>query len=193
MPIEVRREQALDAALQLIAESGYGSITMEAIARRARLAKPVLYNAYPGLGPLLAALLEREQQRGLQALAAAMPPHPVESDPAALLLSWLSTLAEVIAADPRPWRLILVPPDETPEVVRARVEAGRAFALTQIHAAVGAMLDRPRASKLDSELTAEMVLAMAEHGAKLLIDDPARYPPERLVGYARSLLGALTT
>lgn len=73
------------------------------------------------------------------------------------------------------------------------MEAGRAFALTQIHAAVGAMLDRPRASKLDSELTAEMVLAMAEHGAKLLIDDPARYPPERLVGYARSLLGALTT
>ena len=47
MPIAVRREQALDAALALIADHGYGAITMEAIAREGNLAKPVLYNAYP--------------------------------------------------------------------------------------------------------------------------------------------------
>ena len=39
MPIEVRREQVLDAALRLITEHGYGATSMEAIAREARLAK----------------------------------------------------------------------------------------------------------------------------------------------------------
>jgi AcrR family transcriptional regulator len=33
MPIEVRREQVLDAALKLISEHGYQAATMDAIAR----------------------------------------------------------------------------------------------------------------------------------------------------------------
>src|SRR2546421_871632 len=158
MPIEVRRTQALDAALELIADRGYRGVTMEAIARQANLAKPVLYNAYPGLGPLLQALLEREQARGLTALAEAMPPHPVDEDPAELLLAWLSSIAHAIAANPRPWRLILTPPNETPEVVRERVQAGRGFALTQLGSVLGAMLDRRPSLNRDPDLSAEMAL-----------------------------------
>jgi AcrR family transcriptional regulator len=58
MPIEVRREQVLDVALKLIVEKGYAAATMEAVAREADLAKPRVYSAYPGRGPLLRALLE---------------------------------------------------------------------------------------------------------------------------------------
>ena len=191
MPIEVRRRQALDAALELIAERGYAEVTMEAIAREANLAKPVLYNAYPGLGPLLTALLEREQQRALRALAAAMPSLPDGGDPALLLLAWLETLAHTIAADPQPWKLILTPPENTPEVVRKRVRAGRGLALDQIRPVVKSLLDGRAAAALEPDLSAEMVLAMAEHAAGLLIRDPAAYPPERLVAYARALLDSL--
>jgi hypothetical protein len=151
----------------------------------------VLYNAYPGLAPLLAALLEREQERALAALARAMPPHPVGEDPAAMLLAWLSRLAETIAADSRPWQLILIAPEQTPAAVRERVRDGRAFALGQLRAIVGDLLERRPAPGVDPELSAELVLAMAEHAARLLIADPAAYPPERLVGYARAVLRAL--
>jgi AcrR family transcriptional regulator len=186
MPIEVRRQQALDAALRLIVARGYHGVTMEAIAREANLAKPVIYNAYPGLGRLLAALLEREQARGLQALADAMPPHPVDTDPTALLLGWLERLARTIAASPDPWRLMLTPPEGTPEVVRDRVQAGRALAVAQVRTVLAPFLDSSPSP--DGELAAELLVAAAEHAAKLMIRYPDRYSPQRLVSFARVAL-----
>jgi AcrR family transcriptional regulator len=190
LPIEVRREQALDAALVLISETGYHSLTMEAVARRAGLAKPVLYNAYPGIAPLLRALLDREQMRGLQALAAAMPPHLPNEAPGSLLMKWFTTLAQVIASNPQPWRLMLTPPGETPAAVRDRIEEGRRLASAQVRTLVARLL-ADRGLELDPDLTAELVLAAAEQAANLLIRDPASYPPERLIEYAASVLGAL--
>ena len=189
MPIEVRRRQALDAAMRLIVDDGYGAVTMEAIAREADLAKPVLYNAYPNLGRVLAALLEREQARGLRALAEAMPPAEVKRDPAALLLGWLERLAETIAASPDEWRLILTPPEGTPEVVRDRVQAGRALAVAQVGIVLAPLIERN--SPLDGDLAAELLVAAAEHAAKLMIADPEQYPPERLVSFARVALEAI--
>ena len=58
LPIEVRRQQVLDAALSIITEDGYAAVSMEAIARRVDVAKPVVYNAFAGLDALLHALLE---------------------------------------------------------------------------------------------------------------------------------------
>jgi AcrR family transcriptional regulator len=193
MPIEVRREQVLDAALGLIAAHGYGAATMEAIAREANLAKPVVYNAYPGLGPLLRALLEREEQRGLKTLADAMPTQPLDADASGLLLFWLRSLADAIAENPGRWRLMLIPPEETPGVVREHVQAGRAFALDQVRSLLGALLDEHRSlKKIDRELAAQTVLAIAEHAAKLLLRDPDEYTPERLVEFASTLLQLLT-
>jgi AcrR family transcriptional regulator len=191
LPIEVRRRQALDAALRLIAQDGYGAVTMEAIAREANLAKPVLYNAYPRLGPLLGALLEREQARALNALLDALPSHPDDEDPTELLLVWLESLANAVATNPDPWRLILTPPEETPEPVRDRVGAGRSLAVSQVRAVLGRLLERRASLRLDPGLSAEMFVGMAEHGARLLIRDPDEYTPERLIDFARSLLSAL--
>jgi AcrR family transcriptional regulator len=191
MPIEVRREQVLDAALRLITAHGYSAVTMEAIAREAGIAKPVVYNAYPALGDLLRALLEREERRGLEALAGAMPPQPADADPTARLLHWLRSLAHAIAESPGPWRLMLIPPDETPAVVRERVQAGRDLALAQARSVVDTLLAQPASPRLDPELAAQSLLAAAEHAAKLLIKDPVEFPPERLVEFAADVLRAL--
>jgi AcrR family transcriptional regulator len=191
MPIEARRQQALDAALRLITEHGYRAVTMNAIAREADLAKPVLYNAYPGLGPLLRALLGRERARGLGALTDAMPNNHPDADPTAALLAWLRHLANAIARNPGPWRLILIPPDETPEVVREHVQAGRDFALDQARALMHALLDQGSPPTVDRELAAQSLLASAERAAGLMIRDPDEYPPERLVQFAAAFLRAL--
>lgn len=192
LPIEVRREQVLDAALRLIVDRGYGAVSMEAIAREANVAKPVLYNAYRGLGPLLRALLVREEARGLKTLADAMPVLPAETGATGVLLSWLRSLAEAIAANPGQWRLMLIPPEQTPEIVREHVQAGRALALSQVRSLIAELLEQhPPLARVDRDLAAQAVLAIAEHCAKLLLRDPEEYPPDRLVEFAESLLRAL--
>lgn len=192
MPIAVRREQVLDAALRLITKHGYGATTMEAIAREAGLAKPVVYNAYPGRRPLLEALLSREEARAFKALADAMPPRDAGADPAAGLLAWLGSLARAIAANPGPWRLMLIPAGETPDVVREHVDRGRAVALAQAESLINEVLAaRPAMAALDRRLAAHSVLAMGEQAARLLIADPHEFPPERLVGFAEDVLRAL--
>ncbi|MGH9011156.1 MAG: TetR/AcrR family transcriptional regulator [Acidimicrobiia bacterium] len=190
-PIEVRRQQVLDVALRLITEHGYGAVTMEADAREDNLAKPVVYNAYPGRAALLSALLEREERRAFRTLAEAI--RPSEGDPAAALLAWLRGVADAIAANPTAWRLMLLPADETPDVVRRRVQRGREVALEQARSLTRSLLaQRPALCALDEELTAHALLAACEQAAKLMIADPGRYPPERLVRYAEHLLRVLT-
>lgn len=189
MPIELRREQVLDAALRLIAEHGYGATSMEAIAREAGLAKPVVYNAYPGRGPLLQALLEREETRAFKALADAMPPHPVDADPIGALLAWLRSLAQAIADNPSPWRLMLMPTGDTPDVVREHVERGRAFALRQAVSLIERLVaQRPSLASIDRQLAAQSLLAMGERAASLMIHDPDEYTPDRLVAFAENAL-----
>jgi AcrR family transcriptional regulator len=191
MPIEVRREQVLDAALRLIARDGYGAVTMEAVAREANIAKPVVYNAYPGRGQLLYALLDREERKALATLAAALP-LDAGPDSTRALHDWLRRLAEAVAANPEPWRLMLRPAGETPIEVRERVERGRDLALTQIRSLLPSLLAGNAAlAGLDEELAAHSVLAVCEQCARLLVADPDRYPPDRLVSYAEKLLGAL--
>lgn len=189
MPIEVRRQQVLDAALRLISERGYGAATMEAIAREADLAKPVVYNAYPSRGELLEALLEREQQRAFGALVRALPSLPPGGNPVKALAAWLRALSYAVAEHPEPWRLALMPAGETPEPVRQRVEAGRELALAQVRTLVEAFLaQQPALKSLDPELATHAVIGAAERVATLMLDDPESFPPDRLADFGESLL-----
>jgi AcrR family transcriptional regulator len=162
---------------------------MDAIAREADIAKPVVYNAYPGRAALLNALLDREEQRGLKALADAMPPQPAGADPEQLFLAWLESLAHAIASDPATWRLILLPPSGTPDEVRDRVRAGRRFALAQAQTLATSLL--PPRSELEPELLGHSVFAICEHVARLMLEEPDEFTPRRVLDYARALLDAL--
>ena len=76
LPRAERREQLLDAALTLIAEHGFGGLSMEAVAREAEIAKTVVYDAFANQEVLLTALLEREQERVFSTIADAVPTCP---------------------------------------------------------------------------------------------------------------------
>ena len=54
-----RRRQLLDAALELIAADGYGAVTIEAIANRVGVTRPVVYSVFANVDELLLALLDR--------------------------------------------------------------------------------------------------------------------------------------
>jgi AcrR family transcriptional regulator len=190
MPLDVRREQVLDAALRLIMRDGYAAATMEAIAREVQLAKPRVYSAYPGRGPLLLALLEREQQRAITALAEAMPVFTADGDFDTTLLAALTNLLTAVTANPDSCRLLLLAPDEAPPEVRVHAAASRQFALERLRALLDWGKDRrPGLAELDLEIVAQSLLAVGEQAVRLVLTDPEEFTPQRYARFAGSLLG----
>jgi AcrR family transcriptional regulator len=192
LPPEERREQILDAALHLIAENGSGAASMEAVARETGVAKPVVYDNFGGRGELLRALLEREERRAIVQLAEVVPQLPTDDDPDHVLRESADRFLEAVADSPDRWRLILMPVDGTPEIVREHVERGRSALLEQVQALlVWGIEARGGPSGLDAEIAARALLALGEHGARLVLTDPAQYTRERLVEFLEVLLRAL--
>ncbi|SDH11989.1 DNA-binding transcriptional regulator, AcrR family [Rhodococcus triatomae] len=194
MPIEVRRTQVLDAARALIGREGYAAATMEAVAREVGIAKPVVYKAYPSRGALLYALLERERSEAVAALIEAMPRTSAEVGRTEAILAWMHALVQVIDGSPDRWRLILTPVDGTPDEVREHAEAGRALARAQLRNLLDAGFGTHSASRggrVDVDLVAHSVLAVAEHSARLMIESRDEYPPERVLAFAENAVRAL--
>lgn len=192
LPAAQRREQALDAALKLINDHGYGGVTMEAVAREMGITKPVVYDAFPNRGELLRALLEREEQRAFAALSTVLPAVPDFADPGATLVEGLEAFLTEVRDGPRSWRLILLPVDGTPEVVRCHVEQGRRHIREALEELVSWGLERRGGPAwAEPELLAHAILALGEHGARLVLTDPERFPPRRLAVFLGSLLAGV--
>ena len=191
MPPAERREQLLDAALDLIAEQGYGGISMEAIARRGGVTKPVVYDLFSNRGELLMALLRREEERALALLAEVMPSDP-SVDPDELIVEGFRAFLESVAANPTTWRLIVLPADGTPEVVRQHVDAGRADVRARLEELLRWGLEARGGPKgVDTELAAQALEAFGEHLARLVITDPKAYTPKRVGDFVAGMLSVI--
>lgn len=194
VPLGERREQLLDAALRLIGEHGYAGATMEAIAREAAVAKPVVYRTFQSREALLMALLERERERAFGTLEAALPTDLAGASPQQLLVDGARGLLTAVQSRPEAWRLILLPAGETPALVRVEVEAGRALVRLQltdiIRWAIGA---QPGLPDVDPELAARMLIAAGEEAMRLVLTDAGAYSPEGFATFAGRLLAAAST
>jgi len=189
MPPQERRRQLLDATLTIIIRDGYHAVSIGTIAREADVSRPVIYSVYPGLGDLLSALLDRQEQRALAQLAAALPAAPPDQDADEFLLGVAGALVAAVAQDPDTWRPILLPPDGTPREVRERIDRDRERVRQQFQALIEWGLER-RGGPLgvDAELASHAVLAVAEYGGRLVLSDPERFSEQRLVAFAELLL-----
>jgi AcrR family transcriptional regulator len=191
LPIEQRRAQVLDAALTIINDHGHRALSVEAVARQARVSKTVVYSAYGGLEPLLHALLDREEAAALASLAHAAPANDYLDDPATALSEWLRALLGAVSDNPVRWRLMLLPADGTPPVVRERVQRGREIALAQARRLAAALLAND--PDIDLDLAARAILAIGEEHARLLLNHPDQYQPDRLVEFTATLAAKLQT
>ena len=188
VPIEVRREQLLDAALAVINREGHRAVSMDAIAREAGVTRPVVYGAYDGLGPLLSALLDREQVKAFARLLTALPEQPDPADPVGFVSDAIRRLVEMVREDPATWRTILMTPEGMPEQVRERVDADRHRAVDVFAGLAAELLPARTGATLDAEVLGHALLGVAEHFGRLLLSDPDRLDTERLVAAARSVL-----
>jgi AcrR family transcriptional regulator len=195
VPADVRREQLLDAALTVIVRDGYDAISIDAIAREAGVTRPVVYGVFDGLGPLLAALLDRQQQRALSQLAAVLP-----QDPAAALVPGglervvvdaARRLIEQVRSDPMTWQPILLAPHNVPEPVRDRIAADREEVTARIAGMIELGLALRGGPRLDAEVLAHALLAVLEHFGRLLLTEPDRFDTDRLVGAVSAVIEAI--
>lgn len=190
-PREERREQLLDATLRVLDSDGFAGLSIEGIAREAGLAKTVVYDSFGSRERLLKALLEREQQRALAVLAAAMPQPPLPEDPRRVLTESLTRLLEGVREHPETWRLILLPPEGTPPVVRKTVDRQRALLARQLEPIVGWGLKLTGAPDLDPELATHALVASIENAIRLTLTQPDRFPPERFAAFAADVVEAI--
>ena len=186
-----RREQLLDVTKTLVGEQGFHDLSIEAIAKRAGITRPVIYAHFEDLDALLAAMLEREARRALTQLGAIMPQElPAGGQRKEALLGALRGYLEAIESDPVTWRLVLMPPEGAPRMLRETVERGRDAIVTTLAQVVGPGLAPERPSP-DPHLTARLLSALSDEAARLLLSDPGEYPIDRLMRHADWLLGQL--
>ncbi len=189
MPPLERREQLIDAALDVIVQQGYEGVSIEAIARTAGVTRPVIYDHFANLGRLLQALIEREERYALEQLAVVVPESPGEGEPAALFAAGVRRFLDAVVSRPGTWRIILLPLEGTPAIVREHVERNRAITLERIEALVRSATQQSRISaELDVELCARAIRSLSEEAGRSLLTDPEVYSPER---YERFVLAVM--
>jgi AcrR family transcriptional regulator len=189
MPPEQRREQLIDAALTVILEQGYEGVSIEAIARTAGVTRPVVYDHYSNLAGLLHALIEREESYALEQLEAVVPDDPGDRDLAVLLAGGVRRFLDAVASRPATWRIILLPLEGTPALVRENVETNRSGTLERIERLVEWAMERATIpSDLDVELTARAIRGLAEEAGRAVLTDPEHFSPARYERFVESMM-----
>jgi AcrR family transcriptional regulator len=190
MSAEERREQLLDVTKAIVSRDGFHGVSIEAVAREAGVSRPIVYGHFRDLPGLLEALVEREGARALTQLATVLPSDLGEGDPREGLLAGLRGYLSAAQADPVTWRLVLMPPEGAPDVLRTHIARGRAAVVRQLAEAIRPGFGPGRESP-DPELTALMLSTFADEAVRLVLTDPDRYPAERILDHARWILGEL--
>jgi AcrR family transcriptional regulator len=189
MTASQRREQLLDVTKAIVGEQGFHAVSIEAVARRAGITRPIVYGHFRDLGGLFEAMLDRETSRALGQLAAIVPAGPSD-DAREALLAALAGYLEAVRADPVTWRLVLMPPEGAPQTLRTRISQGRDAIVAVLAEVVRPGLAPGRGSP-DPALTARLISAVADEAARLTLTDPVEYPPQRILDQARWLIGEL--
>src|SRR5688500_13219083 len=118
------RERIVDAALDQLAEGGYASASVAAVARRSGVATGTVYRHFPSKGHLFAEVFRRAAQRGVDVLRGMTE----RGEPVAnRLAAWVEAFVRRSLAEPvRAYALIAEPVD--PAVEAERIAFRRAYA-----------------------------------------------------------------
>jgi AcrR family transcriptional regulator len=178
----------LDAAFELFLEHGYEGTSMDAIARAAGVTKPVVYDCFPSKQQLFNALLRREEERVLAEVTAALGTATDLSDPERTLTEGITAFLRAVAASPQAYRVIFLGEGAGNAAVTRRVQRGREQQVEAVALLARGWLATGDGGQItdDAELDAEarligqVVVSLAEAGARLLLADGEHWTPESL-------------
>ena len=152
------RERIVAAALDQLAEGGYASASVVAVARRAGVATGTVYRHFPSKADLFAEVFRRASQREVDVLRDMTD----RNEPVAhRLAAWVEAFVRRALAEPtRAYALIAEPVD--PAVEQERLTFRRAYADLFERALTDGM-ERRELAPLDAQLTAAAIVgALAE-------------------------------
>jgi AcrR family transcriptional regulator len=173
-----RREQLLDVVLDVIDTDGVGAVSMDAVARRAGVTRPVVYSHFTDANDMLRASLGREEQRALAQILDAMPA-PNDNNLATAFHHLFDTYLHAVAEAPQRWRSIFMIADSFTPTLHKRVARVRARIVREFEAALRQSCTAgPHA---DPELLAHHLLAVLWESGRLLLVSPKDFPHERLL------------
>jgi len=193
MTAERRRAQLLEVTEAIVGEQGFHAVTIEAVARRAGVTRPVVYGHFGDLDRLLGALVDREEGRAIAQLTAILPTvaeGAAAGDRGRLLFGALRGYLDAVRTDPVTWRLVLMPPEGAPAALRERIARGRSAVVAHLAGLIGPGFAPGRATP-DPELTARTLSALADEAARLVLTDPEHFSVERILAHAGWLLDQL--
>lgn len=165
----VRRPLVLDAALAVWDEAGYRGTTMAAIAARAGVSKPVLYECYDNKDDVLRALLDREEGRLMSATQAALPVDDTKGLRATVAAAY-EAFFEAVLAHPVSWRIVVDAQRVMPKAIESRYHQARALFVEQIAGLVRRLT--PGGDQLtdaETRVLASNFASLAEDNASLLL------------------------
>lgn len=179
---ERRRPMILDAAFGVFLEKGYEGASMEEIARRAGVSKPVVYSSFAGKDALFGELLRREEERILSAIAAALPTELDEDDLEPPITEALCAFLEAVVESPESFKVVFLGAGGSDANITKRVQRGRERQIDQISALATRWIERqgiPHAEE-QGRLHGYLFVGMAENAARALISEPDRFTPRQL-------------
>lgn len=187
---ERRRPLVLDAALGEFVKHGYRGTSMEAIADAAKVSKPVVYECYPSKEKLFRALLEREERKLGEAVAASLPRSPSFEDVEAVLAEGLTALLTAAAATPLSWRVVFDAEHGGDEAVLKRVLRARAQITKQLTTLVALFLEQAGTKDIERKapVLAELLAGTGRTSVRLLLDSGGDWTPEELGAFVARVL-----
>ena len=188
-----RREQILEVTAGIVAREGFEAASIQAVATAAGISRPIVYEHFGDLAGLLEALVEREMDAALEQVAETRLRDLCEGDPTELMLESLGLFLGAVERHPDTWRLVLMPSEGAPASLRQSIELGRAGVLEGLAHSVRAGLKPGGTEPPDPELTASILSAISDEYGRLVLSDPERYSPKRLLEHARWLVEHLVT
>lgn len=194
LPPAERREQLLEAALEIALSRGFHAVSIDGVAKACGVTRPVVYGAFADRTALLGALMDRAEGRVLAQLAAVFPavPGPEQDvDPDDLLVAGICAYLDAVRAEPSTWRVILVPPEGAPPELGERVNAHRRVLLRTLRGLLDWGFERRGGPVLDADLYARAVFTLAEGAARLVLEDPQRWRVEQFVDFTRAALTSM--
>jgi AcrR family transcriptional regulator len=182
---ERRRPQVLDAALELFLERGYDATSMQAVADKAGVTKPVVYTCFAGKDELFRALLAREEARILGEIESAFEGAEL-SDPKSTLIEGYTGFLRAVASSPEVYRLIFLGEGGGNAAIARRIQRGRQAQIDALTGLARRWLEMREGSagsqgqEATARLLGHAIVGLAEAGARLLLAEPSEWAPETL-------------
>lgn len=163
---------------------------MEGIAQAAGVTKPVVYRCYSNKQELFRALLEREEQRLLGAVTAALPTELDPSDLQAAFTAGFTALFAAARAEPDSWRIVFVSEHGGEPAIARRVRRARTSVVARLAEMAEPILESLGVgdARRKAPVLSELVASVAEGGVRLLLSDGRDWTSEELAEYLGRIL-----